>query len=191
MIGALLQAGENLMGGRDIAWRRILTAGVLSGVVQVSAGVIMYLAGVYFSPWSGTLSLLVLTLCLVVGLQWYGHTSVSPVPYWLAVTVGLTMVVVTAVTYVTYNVISVSFVYPHFLEDMTQARFAALSRTQAGTTQARAQLFETLRAQATLRAVVSSNFRFLTTMGGVSAALLAMMFPRSQRRLRVFSGSPK
>ena len=49
----------------------LIGIGVMAGVVQVIAGVAMYLAGVYFKPWSMLVTGVVLLLCIVVGTRWY------------------------------------------------------------------------------------------------------------------------
>ena len=55
-------------------WNRkaLIGVGLMAGTAQAVAGVAMYLAGVYFAPWSIFISLFVLLLCIVgarVGTQ--------------------------------------------------------------------------------------------------------------------------
>jgi hypothetical protein len=49
----------------------LVGVGLMAGAVQAAAGVAMYVAGVYFAPWSMAVSVGVLVLCIVVGTLWY------------------------------------------------------------------------------------------------------------------------
>ncbi len=51
--------------------KALLGVGVIAGGAQAVAGVAMYLAGVYFAPWSMLVSLFLLVVCIVVGTRWY------------------------------------------------------------------------------------------------------------------------
>jgi hypothetical protein len=76
--------------------------------------------------------------------------------------------------YVTYNAVSISFVYPHFLEDMAQAEFA---RRSADVSQAEArQVLESIRARTNIGTIVAGNFRTLLTWGTALSALTAVAF---------------
>ena len=109
-----------------LRWKPLLAAGLCSGLLQVVAGVAMYVAGVYFAPWSGFVSLALLAAAVVFGLRWYvTHVLDRRTTYVGALFAGVTIAVVTGLVYVVYNFISVSLLYPHFLDDMAQARFAA------------------------------------------------------------------
>jgi hypothetical protein len=164
------------MNTHELQLRPLIAVGLVSGLVQVAAGVAMYLAGVYFAVWSGPLSLLLLAVCIAGGTWWYvtrvlGGRST----YLTALLVGIGIAVSTAVVYVAYNLVSISLVYPHFLEDMAQARFArrqalGLDPSQAG------QVLESVRAQTTLWTVVVGNLTFLCVRGAVVAALAALVF---------------
>ena len=54
---------------RVAEWNRgvLVGVGLVAGAVQAAAGIAMYLAGVYFAPWSMGVSVGVLLVCLVVG----------------------------------------------------------------------------------------------------------------------------
>jgi hypothetical protein len=47
--------------------KALIGIGVLAGVAQAFAGAAMYLAGVYFAPWSMLVTLVLLVVCIVVG----------------------------------------------------------------------------------------------------------------------------
>jgi hypothetical protein len=77
--------------------------------------------------------------------------------------------------YVTYNIVSISFVYPHFLEDMAQAQFAR--RQSPGLDQSQARwMLESLRAQTTIGGVAANNLRAFCLVGTVLSALTAIGF---------------
>ena len=169
-------------------WKPLLTAGLCSGLVQVTAGVTMYVAGVYFAPWSGLVSLALLAAAVVVGLKWYvTHVLDRRITYVAALLAGVAIAVVTGLVYVTYNVISVTLVYPHFLDDMARARFAAIQTGGADPAQA-ADLLASLRARTTLAGVVAANLRAFCFFGTAISALVAIglryAFPPRPREAR-------
>jgi len=161
------------MGRPHLRWDLILRAGAIAGMVEVAVGIAMYLAGVYFAPWSGPASLLVLAVSIAVGQKWYAAKSApAPMGYLVAFAAGAMIAAITAATYVIYNFVSVSFFYPHFIEQMVAARFAQLH--SPAMTQAQAsELLNRLKSQITLRAIAINNFRFLAVIGSALAALLA------------------
>ena len=161
------------MGRLPLRWDLILRAGAIAGIVEVVAGVAMYLGGVYFAPWSGPVSLLVLALSIAVAQKWYAaRTAPAPMGYVVAFAVGGLVAAITAMIYVLYNFVSVSFVYRHFIDQMVNARFARLRLPSMDQGQANA-LLDRLRTEITLRAIATANLRFLAVMGIAAAALLA------------------
>jgi len=109
----------------------------------------------------------------VAGTWWYGtrvlngHTT-----YWKALLVGIVISVSMGLMYITYNAISISFVYAHFLEDMVQAEFA---RASVGMDPARAaQLLDSLRAEFTLRNLVVGNLTSVTRLGTIYSVLISV-----------------
>ena len=88
---------------------------VAAGVLQVLAGIAMYLGGVYFAPWSMAVSLGVLLVCITVATRWR-----APRTYGQAVLVGVAISAGTGLVYAFYNVISISFFYPDFLNQMAR-----------------------------------------------------------------------
>ena len=88
---------------------------LVAGILQVLAGIAMYLAGVYFAPWSMAVSLGVLLVCIAGATRWR-----APSTYGQAVMVGVVISAGTGLVYALYNVISISFFYPDFLNQMAR-----------------------------------------------------------------------
>lgn len=164
-----------------LRWAPLVGVGLVSGLLHVTAGVSMYLSGVYFAPWSVRFMLCLLAACIAVGNLWYGkHVLGGRTTYWKALLVGVVISVTTGLVYVTYNVVSISLVYPHFLEDMIQAEFA---RDSVGMDPVRAaQLLDSLRAQITLRSTVAGNFAAVSRLGTILSVLISVGFIRRWRR---------
>lgn len=161
-----------------LRWSLILRAGAISGLAEVAAGVIMYLAGVYFAPWSGPVSLLVLVVSIAVAQWWYAaRTAPEPMGYVVALAVGVAVAAMTAIIYVAYNFVSISFVYSHFIDQMVAARFAQLHSASMNQEQAN-ELISRLRRETTLGLIAISNLRFLTVPSTVIAAVLAIFTRR-------------
>jgi Protein of unknown function (DUF4199) len=163
-------------------WAPLVVVGLVSGFVHVAAGVIMYLSGVYFAPWSVRFMTALLAVCIVAGNWWYGkHVLGGCTTYWKALLVGVVISVSTGLVYITYNVVSISFVYPHFLEDMIQAEFARASvgMDAAGA----AQLLDSLRAEITLRTIVAGNFAAVCRLGTMLSVLISVGFIGRWRRV--------
>ena len=122
-----------------------------------------------------------LAVCIVFGNWWYGNRVLGGrTTYWKALLAGIVISVLTGLVYVTYNVVSISFVYPHFLEDMIQAEFA---RASVGMNPAAAaQLLDSLRAQITLSSLVVGNFTAVSRLGTVYSVLISVGFLKRWRR---------
>ena len=94
---------------------------ILGGLVQVAAGFLMYVAGVYFAPWSMGVSLLVLLVCIVVGVARYRDGALEGrMSFGQAVAAGATIAFGTGLLYAVYNVISIRFIYPDFLGEVAR-----------------------------------------------------------------------
>lgn len=103
----------------------VVSVGVVCGLAQVVAGVSMYLAGVYFAPWSMFVSLFLLLVCIVVGTRWYAtHGLNGKITYLQALSVGVVISISTGLVYALYNLISISWLYPNFLNEVVRARMA-------------------------------------------------------------------
>ena len=161
-------------------WTPLFAIGLVSGLIQVTLGVAMYLAGIYFAPGSLLVNLLVFAASIAVGTLWYGrHVLEGRTTYWNALLAGVVIGVCTGLVYVTYNVLSISFVYPHFLEDMVQAEFARQQALGMDRSQA-AQALESLRRETTLWRLVTGNLSGFVRFGIVLSALTAIAFRRKR-----------
>ena len=171
------------MNSSPIRWAPLVVVGLTCGLVQVAVGVVLYLSGVYFEPWSLRLIIALLAVCIAAGNWWYGkHVLGGRTTYWKALVVGIVISVSMALVYITYNAISISFVYPRFLEDMVQAEFA---RASAGMDPAQAaRLLDSLRAEVTLRNLVVGNFTAAARIGTYLSVLISLAFLQRWRRNR-------
>lgn len=166
----------------EFRWRPLAAAGLVSGLIQVTIGVAMYLMGIYFERRSLLVSILVLAACIVIGTRWYvKHVLNGSTTYWRALLAGVVIGVCTGLVYVTYNVVSISFVYPHFLEDMVQAEFARQQALGLEASQT-AQVLESLRTEATLQRLVAGNLGGFVRFGIVFSALTAIAFRRKRTK---------
>ena len=154
--------------------RKVLIGiGLLAGVAQAVGGVVMYLAGFYFAPWSMLLSVFLLLLCIVVGTRWYrDHYLNGEISYWQAVGVGIVISVCTGLVYASYNLVSIAWFYPNFLDEVVRARMAV---QQLG-----AESFATMRAEVSALGIAIPNLIRLSVMGSV-ISLVSSLFLRRQR----------
>jgi len=88
--------------------------------------------------------------------------------------------VLIGLTYITYNIVSITFVYGHFLEDMIQAQFARLSAGMDAVNAA--HLLDTLRAEMTLKSLVVGNLMAVCRLGTAFSLLIALGFVKRWRR---------
>ena len=171
-----------------IRWTPLLAVGLVCGLVQVAVGIVLYLSGVYFEPWSLRVTTALLAVCIVVGNWWYGnHVLAGHTSYWKALLVGIVISVSMGLVYIAYNAISVWFVYGHFLEDMVQAEFA---RASAGMEPSQAaRLLDSLRAELTLRNLVVGNLTAVSRLGSIYSVLISVGFMKRWRRARAVTAS--
>jgi hypothetical protein len=164
-----------------IRWAPLVAIGLACGLVQVAVGVVLYLSGVYFEPWSLRVMMVLLAGCIVAGNWWYGKRVLAGhTTYWKALLVGIVISVLMGLMYISYNAVSISFVYAHFLEDMVQAEFA---RASMGMEPARAaQLLDSLRAEFTLRNLVVGNLTSVSRLGTIYSILISVGFMKWWRR---------
>jgi hypothetical protein len=143
----------------------LLRAGLASGLVQATAGIVMYLTGAYFSAWSMAVSLAVLLVCIVAGTLWYeARLGTGRLTFAQAFAAGAAISVCTGVVYAVYNLITITLVYPNFLDEMARAQ-AAASVTQT---------FESLRPRLTVAMVAIPNLIRLSVLGSVLSAPVAL-----------------
>jgi hypothetical protein len=145
----------------------LIGVGVLAGVAQAFAGVVMYLAGVYFAPWSMLVSLLLLLVCIVVGTSWYrAHCLNGEITYLQALTVGVVISVCTGLVYAVYNLVSIAWFYPNFLDELTRARMQSTDS------------FASRRAEVTATGIAISNLIRLSVFGTILSLLSSLFLKR-------------
>jgi hypothetical protein len=143
----------------------LIGVGVIAGLVQVAAGVAMYLAGVYFAPWSMFVNLFLLLMCLVVGTRWYAtHGLNGKITYKQALCVGVVISISTGLIYALYNLISISWFYPNFLDEVVRARLA--QPAIAGATS-----FAAMRAEVSVLGIAIPNLIRLSVFGSILSLL--------------------
>jgi hypothetical protein len=143
----------------------LIGLGLAAGATQALAGVAMYLGGVYFASWSMLVSLLVLELCIVVGTRWYKARHLNGViTYGQAAGAGITISLLTGVVYAIYNLVSIAFFYPNFLDEMARAGLpAGVSPGQ-----------ESVRAGLTAPMIAMGNLIRLSIFGSILSLITAM-----------------
>ena len=155
-------------------WKTLIAIGLVAGLIQVAAGVAMYVAGVYFASWSMLVSLLVLLFCIVFGTRWYRDSVLNgQITYGQAVVVGIVISVCTGIVYAIYNVIAISFLYPRFLEnviDLTIARLPESQRTP--------ELIGVLRQRITANTIALGNLIRLSLVGTLLSLFASLMLKR-------------
>jgi hypothetical protein len=156
----------------------LVWVGLGAGIAQVVAGVSMYLAGVYFAPWSFVVSLLVLLACIVAGAGWYRTRVLSGrMSYLQALGVGAVVAVSTGVVYAVYNVVSITFFYPGFLGDM--ARAVSESMTAGASTR---EAIAAATGNVTVPRIALGNLVRLSIQGTVLSLVAALFLKKSKRR---------
>jgi hypothetical protein len=154
--------------------KALIQVGLMAGVAQVVAGVAMYLAGVYFAPWSFFVSLFLLLVCIVVGTRWYAvHCLNGKISYSQALRVGIVISVSTGLVYAVYNMVSISWFYPHFLDEVVRARMA-----QVGINQQNADTFASMRAEVSARGIAISNLIRLSVFGTILSLITSLFLKR-------------
>jgi hypothetical protein len=162
---------------RIFDWRVLVMIGLTAGVAQVAAGVAMYLAGVYFLAWSILISLLVLLLCIVLGTRWYkNHYMSGEITYVQALVVGIVISVSTGLVYAIYNIISISFFYPHFLDDLVRL---SMAREPAG--KQTPEMIALMKASITAPRIALANLIRLSVAGSF-LSLITALFLKTRNR---------
>lgn len=171
------------MAMHPIRWKPLAGLALVCGLVQVAVGVVLYLAGVYFEPWALRVMMMLQAVYIVAGNWWYGKRVLGgQTTYPKALLVGVVVSVGVGAVYAVYNLVSVTFVYGHFMEDMIQAEFAQAS---VGLDPARAaQFLDSLRASRTLPALALANFLGASRLGVMLSVLTSVGFLKRWRRSR-------
>jgi hypothetical protein len=159
-------------------WKVLLLIGLVAGIIQALTGVAMYVAGVYFAGWSMLVSVLVLLLCIVLGTRWYRNNTLGgTITYPHALIAGIVISVSTGIVYALYNVISISFLYPHFLDAMISDSIARIQASGLSTEQT-AELIASMKRNATLPRLASGNLIRLSVIGTVLSAVTSIFLRR-------------
>jgi Protein of unknown function (DUF4199) len=159
-------------------WNRaaLVRVGVVAGAVQAAAGIAMYRAGVYFAPWSMGVSVAVLFLCVVGGTYWYRtHFLNDAITYPQAVLMGTIISVCTGVVYACYNLITISYLYPHFLDEVVRARLADAAAPPQGP-----DAIAAMRAQVSAAGIAIPNLVRLSVFG-TAISLVTSLFLKKTR----------
>jgi len=156
--------------------RKILIGlGVTAGVAQVVAGVVMYLAGVYFAPWSIFVSLFLLAMSIVVGTRWYrDHCLNGEISYLQALSVGIAISVCTGLVYAVYNMVSISWFYPNFLDEVVRTRMAVVNEQGANA-------FAIMRAEVSASGIALPNLSRLSVVGSILSLVSSLFLKRRTR----------
>ena len=150
---------------KDFNWKTLIVIGLLAGLIQVATGVALYVADVYFAPWSMFVSGLVLILCIVFGIRWYRDSAQNgQITYGQALMVGIVISVSTGILYAIYNSISISFFYSRFLECMIILNPAN-------------------RESITVNTVSLSNLIRLSVFGTILSALASLILKKERKLL--------
>ena len=155
--------------------RKVLIGiGVVCGLAQVVAGVAMYIAGVYFAPWSMFVSGFLLLVCIVVGTRWYAaHCLNGKITYLQALSVGIVVSISTGLIYALYNLVSISCFYPDFLDEVVRARMAHQGVEQQSTAS-----FAAMRAEVSALGIAIPNLIRLSLIGSILSLLTSLFLKR-------------
>ena len=152
--------------------KALFAVGVWAGLIQVVAGVAMYLAGVYFAPWTIFVNQFLLLVCIVSGTKWYAARYLEgKITYWQAVSVGVVISVSTGLLYALYNLISISWFYPNFLDELVRARMAQAMFPSATS-------FAALRSEVSALGIAIPNLIRLSVFGSILSLLTSAFLKR-------------
>ena len=146
----------------------LVVVALVAGLIQVAAGVLMYLAGFYFSPWSMLVTGIVLVLCMVFGVKWYRDKHTGDFGYLQAFLTGVAISIGTGIVYAIYNLISINFFYPNFLDEVARV-YAATG----------AFPYETIRANLSPLTIAVPNMIRLSVGGIILSAIAALFLKRT------------
>lgn len=156
---------------KDFNWKILIAVGLLAGLVQVATGVAMYVMGVYFVFWSLFVSLFVLLCCIVFGIRWYRDSVLKgQMSYGQALVAGVAISVCTGIVYAIYNLISISFFYPHFLDDMINASLARMPASERTP-----EFIAAMRKGLTANTIALGNLIRLTVLGTVLSVFASLI----------------
>jgi len=162
----------------DFNWKALIIVGLVAGLAQVATGVVMYLAGIYFASWSMLVSLFVLLLSIVIGTRWYtGRYQEGEISYSQAFVVGIVISVSTGIVYAIYNIISISFFYPHFLDELLR-----ISTERARANQQTPEAIASIRETVTANKIAVGNLIRLSIAGSLLSAFTSLTLKTKRAR---------
>jgi Protein of unknown function (DUF4199) len=164
---------------RIFNWRVLIMIGLTAGISQAVTGIAMYLAGIYFLSWSVFISILVLIVGIVFGSRWYRDKFLGGrISYAQALLVGIVISVSTGAVYAIYNIISISFFYPHFLDEIIRLQIAHAQAAGLGPGKI-SDLTASLTATVTAPKLALGNLIRLSVIGSV-LSLITSLFVRKK-----------
>jgi uncharacterized protein DUF4199 len=162
---------------KDFDWKLLTAIGLVAGLIGAATGVAMYLAGVYFVWWSSLVTLVVLLLCVVFGMRWYRDSALQgQITFRQALIVGIVISVSTGILYAIYNLISISFIYQRFLDDLASSNLAhtpASERTP--------ELISAMRNSVSANTIAISNLIRLSVVGTLLSVFASLILRRRQK----------
>jgi hypothetical protein len=166
-----------VMTPRDFNWKALAMVGLVAGLAQVATGVAMYLAGIYFVSWSIFVSLFLLLLCIVFGTRWYTVRHLKrEITYGQALIVGMVISVSTGIVYAIYNIISISFFYPHFLDD-----FVRISVARASASRQTPEVIASTREMITANKIAVGNLTRLSVAGSFLSVFASLILRKKRK----------
>lgn len=163
---------------KKLNWKVLFVIGLVAGILQVLAGVVMYVGGVYFAAWSMLVSWIVLLLCIIMGTRWYRNNMLGgTMTFGQALVSGIVISVSTGLIYALYNVISISFFYSHFLDDMVREGVVRIQASGLSSEQT-SELVASLKRNATVPKIALGNLIRLSIIGGVFSMITSIILRR-------------
>lgn len=163
---------------KKLNWKVVFVIGLAAGILQALAGVVMYVAGVYFAAWSMLVSGLVLLLCIILGTRWYRNNMLGgSMTYGQALILGIVISVSTGVIYALYNVISISFIYPNFLDDMIRNGVARIQQSGLNSEQT-SEAVASMKRNATVPILALGNLMRLSIVGTAFSTITSLILRR-------------
>ncbi|HKZ81186.1 MAG TPA: DUF4199 domain-containing protein [Pyrinomonadaceae bacterium] len=132
----------------------------------------------YFASWSMLVSLFVLLLSIVIGTRWYtGRYQEGEISYSQAFVVGIVISVSTGIVYAIYNIISISFFYPHFLDELLR-----ISTERARANQQTPEAIASIRETVTANKIAVGNLIRLSIAGSLLSAFTSLTLKTKRAR---------
>ena len=130
-----------------------------------------------FFSWSIFINVFVLLLCIAFGTRWYtAHFMGGHITSTDALVIGALISVFTGLVYAIYNIVSVSFIYPHFLDDLVRFRAARTPLSEQTP-----EIIAAMRARITAPRLAWSNFVLLAGTGSLLSLIASPLLKRKRR----------